>query len=149
MKFYTWGSCWPPLTTARCTQNKTHVHGCTVKEKLIVIYTSVQMVFMGRGFTSGRQESGSVFSAAVCYRLGKHYAESLPLVLRGKSNCFSQGPLYGCLLIMPFETIYTSTAISQTVAIYTDQFCIDKSCWSHPKISSSMYIASSKMHDTE
>ena len=63
--------------------------------KIIVIYTSVQMVFMGRGFTSGRQESGSVFSAAVCYRLGKHYAESLPLVLRDKRNCFSQGPLYG------------------------------------------------------
>ena len=27
------------------------------------------MVFMGRGFTSGGQESGSVFSAVVCNRL--------------------------------------------------------------------------------
>ena len=45
---------------------------------------------MWRGFTSGGQEAGSVFSAAVCYRLGKHYPESLPLVPKDKS-CFSQG----------------------------------------------------------
>ena len=46
---------------------------------------------MGRGFTSGGQESGSVFSAAV-YKIQarKCYIESLPLVLKIKSH-FSQG----------------------------------------------------------
>ena len=41
---------------------------------------------MGRGYTSGGQESGSVFSAVVCYRLGKHTTV--------------KGPLYSCLLIV-------------------------------------------------
>ena len=41
------------------------------------------MVFMGHGFTSGGQESGSVFS--------KHYIKSLPLVTKDKRSCFSQG----------------------------------------------------------
>ena len=50
------------------------------------------MVFMGRGFTFGGQESGSVFSAAVCkIQASKHYVESLPLVLKKKRSCFSQG----------------------------------------------------------
>ena len=41
------------------------------------------MVFMGRGFTSGGEESGSVFSAAVCkIQASKGYVESLPLVLK-------------------------------------------------------------------
>ena len=48
--------------------------------------------FMGRGFTSGGQESGSVFSAAVCkIQASKCYIESLPLVLKDKRSCFSQG----------------------------------------------------------
>ena len=43
---------------------------------------------MGRGFTSGGQELGSVFSVAVC----KIWAcKSLLLVLKDKSSCFSQG----------------------------------------------------------
>ena len=42
---------------------------------------------MGRGFTSGGQES--VFSAAVCkIQASKRYIESLPLVPK---SCFSQG----------------------------------------------------------
>ena len=50
------------------------------------------MVFMGRGFTSGRQELGSVFSAAVCkIQASKRYIESLPLVVTIKRSCFSQG----------------------------------------------------------
>ena len=43
------------------------------------------MVFMGRGFTSGGQES--VFSAAVCkIQASKHYTESLPLVPKDKTK---------------------------------------------------------------
>ena len=55
------------------------------------------MVFMGRGFTSGGQKSGSVFSAAVCeIQASKRYIESLQLVLKDKRGCFSQseGLLY-------------------------------------------------------
>ena len=45
---------------------------------------------MGRGFTSGGQELGSVFSGTVCkIQASKRYIESLPLVLKDK--CFSQG----------------------------------------------------------
>ena len=47
---------------------------------------------MGRGFTSGGQESGSVFSAVVCkIQDSKRYIESLPLVLKDKRSYFSQG----------------------------------------------------------
>ena len=50
------------------------------------------MVFMGCGFTSGEQESGSVLSAAVCkIQASKLYIESLPLVPKDKRSCFSQG----------------------------------------------------------
>ena len=57
------------------------------------------MVFMGLGFTSGGQESGSVFSAAVCIiQASKHYIESLPLVLKDKRNCFSQGERFAVQL---------------------------------------------------
>ena len=50
------------------------------------------MVFMGRGFTFGGQESGSVFNAAVCIiQASKCYVEFLPLVLKDKRSCFSQG----------------------------------------------------------
>ena len=39
------------------------------------------MVFMGRGFTSGGQESESAFSVAVCkIQASKRYVKSLPLV---------------------------------------------------------------------
>ena len=47
------------------------------------------MVFIGHGFTSGGQESGSVFSAAVCkMQASKRCIESLPLVLKNKRSCF-------------------------------------------------------------
>ena len=50
------------------------------------------MVFMGHGCTSGGQESGSVFSASVCIiQASKRNVESLPLVLKDKRSCFSQG----------------------------------------------------------
>ena len=45
------------------------------------------MVFMGRGFTSGGQKSGAVRKI----QASKHYIESLPLVLKDKRSCFSQG----------------------------------------------------------
>ena len=65
----------------------------------------IRDVFMGRGFTSGGQESGSVFGAAVCKIQGsKWYVESLPLVLKDKRSWFSQGkrsavqlPLITCM----------------------------------------------------
>ena len=50
------------------------------------------MVFMGRGFTSRGQESGSVFSTSVCIiQASKRCVESLALVLKDKRSCFSQG----------------------------------------------------------
>ena len=46
------------------------------------------MVFMWCSFTSGGQESGSVFSAAVCkIQASKRCVESLPLVLKDKRSC--------------------------------------------------------------
>ena len=57
-----------------------------------VFTTILKMVYMGRGFTSKRQESGSVFSVAVCkIQARKCYIESLPLVPKDKTDCFSQG----------------------------------------------------------
>ena len=50
------------------------------------------MVFMGRGLTSGGQESRSVFRAAVHkIQASKHYIKSLLLVLKDKISYFSQG----------------------------------------------------------
>ena len=47
---------------------------------------------MGCGFTSGRQELGSVFSTVVCkIQASEHYIKSLPLVPKNKKSCFSQG----------------------------------------------------------
>ena len=55
---------------------------------------------MERGFTSGGQESGPVFSAAVCkIQASKHYVESLPLVLKEAASHKVKGSLYSCLLI--------------------------------------------------
>ena len=52
----------------------------------------------GCGFTSGGQESGSVFSASLCkIHASKHYVESLPLVLKDRRTCFSQGERYAAL----------------------------------------------------
>ena len=49
------------------------------------------MVFMGHGFTSGGQESGCAFGAAVCeIQARKRYIESLPPVPKEKRSCLSQ-----------------------------------------------------------
>ena len=92
----------------------------TVDEKLI------EMVCMRCGFTFGGQESGSVFSAAVCQTQAsssKHYIESLPLVLKDKRSCLSQGEglLYSLLIARllsgsrklnwDLETIFLSRAL--------------------------------------
>ena len=62
------------------------------------------MVFMGRGFTSGEQELGSVFSASMCIiQASKCYVESLPLVLKDKRSCFSQGERFAVQL--PLERV--------------------------------------------
>ena len=62
------------------------------------------MVFMGHGFTSRGQVSGSVFSASVCIiQASKHYIESLPLVLKDKRTCFSQGERFAVQL--PLERV--------------------------------------------
>ena len=59
------------------------------------------MVFMGRGFTSGGQESGSVFSTAVCIiQASKRYVQSLPLVLKDKRSWFSQGERFAVQLLL-------------------------------------------------
>ena len=56
------------------------------------------MVFMRRGFTSGGQELGSVFSASMCIiQASKRCVESLPLVLKDRS-CFSQGERFAVQL---------------------------------------------------
>ena len=60
------------------------------------------MIFMGHGFTFERQESESVFSAAVCkIQASKCYVESLPLVLKDRRSCFSQGERFTVQL--PFD----------------------------------------------
>ena len=59
------------------------------------------MVFMGRGFTSGGQESGSVFSAAVCkIQSSKCYIKSLPLAPKEAASLKVKDLLYSCLLIV-------------------------------------------------
>ena len=57
------------------------------------------MVFMGRGFTSGGQESRSVFRASVCIiQASKRCVESLPLVLKDKRSYFSHGERFAVQL---------------------------------------------------
>ena len=57
------------------------------------------MVIMGRGFTFGGQELGSAFSAVVCkIQASKSYVESLPLVLKNRRSCFSQGERFAVQL---------------------------------------------------
>ena len=60
---------------------------------------------MGHGFTSGGQESGSVFSAAVRkIQASKCYIKFLLLVPKEKkkeaASLKVKGPLYSCLLIV-------------------------------------------------
>ena len=65
------------------------------------------MVFMGRGFISREQESGSMFSAAV-YKIQaiKCYVESILLLFEERRSCFSQGERFavqlplGCALAL-------------------------------------------------
>ena len=64
------------------------------------------MIFMGRGFTSVRQESGlDVLSAAVCkIQTSKCYIESLLLVPKDKRSCFSQDERStDCTHVCPLE----------------------------------------------
>ena len=57
------------------------------------------MVFMGRDFTSGGQESGSVFSAAVGkIQASKRWVESFPLLFEDRRSCFSQGERFAIQL---------------------------------------------------
>ena len=63
------------------------------------------MIFVGRGFTSRGQESGSGFSVAVCkIQASKRYIESLPLVLKDKRSCFSQGER--STVQLPFDRMF-------------------------------------------
>ena len=65
------------------------------------------MVFMGRSFTSGGQESGSVFSAAVCkIQASKHYTESLVPKVKKAASLKVKGLLHSYLLIacLPSES---------------------------------------------
>ena len=67
---------------------------------MVLIDCIVQMVFMGCGFTSGGQDSGSVFSASVCkIQASKCYVESLPLVSKDKRSCFSQGEKFAVIAL--------------------------------------------------
>ena len=64
------------------------------------------MVFMGRGFISGGQESRSVFSAVMCkIQASKCYIKSLPLVPKDKRSCFSQGERSAVQL--PLDRVFT------------------------------------------
>ena len=67
------------------------------------------MVFMGRGFTSGGQKSVSGFSAAA-YKIqaSKCYIESLPLVLKDKRSCFTQGERSAVQLPICFRLEHTA-----------------------------------------
>ena len=53
------------------------------------------VTFMGCGFTSGGQESGYVLCAAVReIKARKHCIKPLPLVLKDKRDCLSEGERY-------------------------------------------------------
>ena len=55
--------------------------------------------FHGAWLHFRREKSGSVFSAAVCkIQASKHYVESLPLVLKDRRSCFSQGERFAVQL---------------------------------------------------
>ena len=68
-----------------------------------------QIIFMGSGFTS----EGSAFSVVVCkIQASKRYIESLPLVLKDKKSCFSQGERFAVQL--PLDCSFAPTAIGCT-----------------------------------
>ena len=82
------------------------------------------MVFMGRGFTSGGQELGSAFSAAVCkIRARKCYIGSSPSVSKVKRSCFFHGKrsavqlcldhVFDICKTMSFQTIFISNCFFQ------------------------------------
>ena len=59
---------------------------------------------MGRGFTSGGQESGCVFGGVVCQTQSKkHYIEALPLKIREAGSLKVEGPLYSCLFTFALQ----------------------------------------------
>ena len=59
------------------------------------------MVFMGRGFTSGGQESGSVFNAVVYKMLSPYHC---CLKIEEAASLKMKGSLYSCLLIARFAS---------------------------------------------
>ena len=99
---------------------------------------------MGRGLTSGGQESGSVFSAAVCkIQVSERYIESLTLVPKDKKLHASpkvKGPLYSCLLIahLPSRSRtlnwYLETIYSGNISL-----CKENLCQSSSKISPELH----------
>ena len=69
-------------------------------------WNKAMMASMGPGFTSGGQESESVFSTAVCkIQASKCYIESLPLVPKDKRSCFSQGER--STVQLPLDHVFT------------------------------------------
>jgi len=63
------------------------------------------MVFMGCGFTSGGQELGSMFGAAVCQiQAGKQCIESFLLVLKDRRSFFSQSERFSVEL--PLDRVH-------------------------------------------
>ena len=91
-----------------------YVHGLCINKyfdvckylcKYVFRKSFYKMVFMGRGFTSGGQKSVSGFSAAACkIQASKCYIESLPLVLKDKRSCFSQGER--CAVQLPLDRAF-------------------------------------------
>ena len=56
---------------------------------------------MGRGFTSGGQESGSVLAQLVQNMVNKCFVESLPLVLKEAASLKVKGSLYLLIARLP------------------------------------------------
>ena len=87
---------------------------------------------MGCGFTSGGQESGSVFSTVVCkIQASDWYVESLPLVLNDKRSCFSQGERFAvrlsldCALALRKQDAFKSDIWKPSIGVYIGMYvCI-------------------------
>ena len=70
------------------------------------------MVFMGRDFTSGGQELGFVFSAAMCkIQASKSYVESLVLKIKEAASLKVKGSLYSCLLIACLLRVFSRNVL--------------------------------------
>ena len=72
------------------------------------------MVLMGRGFTSGGQESGCAFGAAVHkIQARKRYIQSLPLVLKDERSWFSRGER--STVQLPLDHVFVPTPLGSRV----------------------------------